>query len=107
MKKELVVSPRADSDVDNHFDYIAENNLDAATRFYDSAYETFDALLLQPFVGKAKQFRRKELKNLRMWFVKDFNHYLIFYTVSDEAVEIIRVLHSSRDIEKALMGKDE
>ncbi|KAF0250192.1 MAG: plasmid stabilization system protein [bacterium] len=102
MNRELKVLPKADQDIDGHFNYIVEDSLDAAVRFYDAVYATFDTLLLRPFIGKAKVYRKPELSGLRMWFVKGFEHYLIFYRVGEETLEIVRILHSSRDIEKAL-----
>lgn len=103
MSRELKVLPKADQDIDGHFNYIVEDNLDAAVHFYDAVYKTFDTLLLRPFIGKAKIYHKPELSGLRMWFVKGFDHYLIFYRVNDETLEIVRILHSSRDIEKVLM----
>lgn len=102
MKKELNILPGADSDIDEHFNYIVEESLDRAVRFYDAVYASFDLLLLQPFIGKAKRYNKPELAGLRMWFVKGFDRYLIFYKVKDNTVEIVRILHSSRDIETAL-----
>jgi len=38
--------------------------------------------------------------------VKGFEKYLIFYRAMDERVEILRVLHSSRDIDNMLSGEE-
>lgn len=35
---------------------------------------------------------------MRMWHVKGYENYLIFYTFAGNKIEIIRVLHGSRDI---------
>jgi len=102
----LSVSPRAKVDVEENFAFIAKENVDAALRFYDAAFASFDQLADTPFIGTVKHFANSVL-SLRRWFVQGFNHYLIFYRVSTSTVEIVRVLHSSRDIEKALVGDDE
>jgi hypothetical protein len=35
-----------------------------------------------------------------MWKVKGYENYLVFYAVSKDTIEVIRVLHSSRNIEE-------
>ena len=71
-------------------------------QFYDAAFQTFDDLLLTPFKGAAREFAHAELADLRLWFVQGFEKCLIFYRVTDGAVMIVRVLHSSRDLESIL-----
>jgi toxin ParE1/3/4 len=60
MNRELKVLPKADRDIDNHFNYIVEDNLDAAVRFYDAVYKAFDTLLLRPFIGKAQRYHKPD-----------------------------------------------
>jgi len=47
-----------------------------------------------------------EFTGVRMWRVKGFRRYLIFYRPIEDGIEIVRVIHSSRDI-AALFGEDE
>lgn len=105
MKRRLYVSPRADQDIDEQFAYIAQADLDAALRFYDAAFETFDSLLQMPLKGALRHFQNPRLPTLRLWFVQGFEKHLIFYQVQPEIIEIVRVLHASRDIEQ-LLGTD-
>lgn len=37
MTKQIIIRPKASQDLDEHFAYIAENNLEAALHFFDSA----------------------------------------------------------------------
>lgn len=106
MRIYLSITSSADKDVDDCFDYIAHDNLDAAQRFYHSAYATFQVLCENPFIGKNCDFGPAELQHLRMWFVEGFDKYLIFYRVNGNTLEIIRVLHSARDIERNLIDDD-
>lgn len=36
---------------------------------------------------------------LRIWPVKRFEAYLLFYLADDDSVELVRLLHGSRDID--------
>ncbi len=49
MKRRLLISPRANQDIDEQFAYLAEENFATAVQFYDAAFQTFDDLLLRPF----------------------------------------------------------
>ena len=76
-----------------------------ADRFID-AFDASVAMLAQfPQMGVVRNFSNPALANLRMWFVQGFQKYLIFYMVREDAIEVFRLLHSSRDLETAL-GED-
>jgi toxin ParE1/3/4 len=102
MKWRLALKPQADRDINNHFAYIAKDNFEAAIRYYEAAFRAFDVLLTNPHIGPARDFENPQLKNIRIWLVKDFEKYLIFYRATDGLVEILRVLHASRDIDGML-----
>jgi len=59
-----------------------------------------------PLMGSAREYRNSEFSGIRMWRVKGFRQYLIFYRPIQDGIEIVRVIHSSRDI-AALFGEDE
>jgi toxin ParE1/3/4 len=101
----LALKPQADRDINNHFEYIARDNLEAAIRFYEATFRTFEALQTNPHIGPAREFENPQLKDIRIWLVKDFEKYLIFYRAKNELVEILRVLHAARDIDGILSGE--
>jgi toxin ParE1/3/4 len=86
---------------------IAEHDLAAADDFLDAVAESFERLTQMPFVGVERSFTDTRLSGIRMWFVKGYDKHLIFYRVIDDTIEIIRVLHSARDIENALADDDD
>ena len=102
----LALKPQADRDITNQFDYIAKDNLEAAIRFYEAAFRTFDVLLTNPHIGPARDFKDPQLTDVRIWLVKGFDKYLIFYRATDERVEILRVLHAARDIDNILSAEE-
>ena len=62
MKWRLALKPQADRDINNHFEYIAKDNLEAAIRFYEAAFRAFEVLLTNPHIGPARDFENPELK---------------------------------------------
>jgi toxin ParE1/3/4 len=86
--------------------YIALDNLDAAFRFLDSAEESFRDLERMPLMGTRREFQNPKLAGIRLWRVKGFPKHLIFYRPLEDGIEIIRVLHSARDIEALFSEED-
>jgi toxin ParE1/3/4 len=97
MKLALFLLPKAVADIDEHVAYIAKDNIEKALEFDEAAFESFDRLREMPFIGSERAYMNEKLQGLRMWFVKGFENYLIFYRPSDTRIEIVRVLHSARD----------
>src|SRR5258705_1545122 len=106
MKWRLALKPQADRDINNHFEYIAKDNLEAAICFYEATFRAFDVLQTNPYIGPARAFENPQLTDFRIWPVKGFDQYLIFYRATDELVEILRVLHAARDIDSILSGEE-
>jgi toxin ParE1/3/4 len=62
---------------------------------------SFEQLARMPQLGRmAKKIRTSE--QLRMWLSPAFRNYLIFYRELPDGVEIARVLHGARDIQRIL-----
>lgn len=67
-----------------------------ARRFLEAAYDTFEFLAENPFIGRARPEFGHE--GLRSWRVQGFRNHLIFYRPLEDRVQIWRVLHGSRDL---------
>lgn len=63
-----------------------------------AACATIRQLADNPGIGHPFRFRRGRLGGIRAKQVNRFRHYLIFYRGCADGVEIIRVLHGSRDL---------
>ena len=79
---------------------------DLAFRFLDAAEASFKQLTTMPAMGVARKFRDPDLEGVRMWRITGFESYLTFYRPNERGVEIIRVIHGSRDIEELFGGRD-
>ncbi len=55
-------------------------------------------------MGQIYDSENDDITNIRKWTVKGFKKYLIFYRYDDEIIEILRVIHASRDYEPLLRG---
>lgn len=77
--------------------YLAENNENIAQNFLNACDKTFVFLAENRFVGSFKNFKNAGLAEVRMWRVKGFEKYLVFYKPIDNGVKILHVLHSSTD----------
>ncbi|MCA9433809.1 MAG: type II toxin-antitoxin system RelE/ParE family toxin [Candidatus Omnitrophica bacterium] len=98
----LIKRPLARLDLLETYAYIALDSERSAERFLVSAQESFETLLEFPLIGHKGNFRKPHLQELRIWPVKDFSDYLVFYEAGDDYVEIVRVLHGARDLEGML-----
>jgi toxin ParE1/3/4 len=78
--------------------YIADDSVANADAFIDKLNETIQVLANQSGVGR----RREELAPGILSF--PFGRYIIFYRASQDAIEIIRVLHGARDIQTIFEG---
>lgn len=95
---QLRISPRASSDLIEIWIYIADDSVANADAFIDKLYQAIQALGRQPGSGR----HREELAPGVQSF--PFGRYIIFYRAVTSGIEIVRVLHSARDIENIFEG---
>ena len=95
---QLRISPRASSDLIEIWIYIADDSVANADAFIDKLYQAIQALGRQPGSGR----HREELAPGIQSF--PFGRYIIFYRAVTSGIEIVRVLHSARDIENIFEG---
>lgn len=89
------LTPQVVQDLEESYDFIAVDSLNAALRFIDLLEEKFLLLTDSPEIGR----RREELAPALRSF--PVGNYVIFYRPVQEVIQIIRVLHGARDIESA------
>src|SRR5678816_836119 len=94
----------AANDVEELADYIACDNFDAAARFVDAVEQTIIQIGGRPEIGSPCECWSSKLRGIRRWPVTGFTRYLVFYRFTENRIAIIRVLHSSRNIEVLLMS---
>lgn len=89
----IYLSPQAEDDIADITHYIALDNPYAAQDWYDELKFKFEMLSEFPLTGVDRSQLRT---NLRIF---PFKKYIILYQIKDKQIEIIRVVHSARDLE--------
>ena len=97
------ILPAADRDLDDQAGYLAaQASLELALRFYDAASATFAEIARMPGVGESWPSPDPRLANLRVWRIQGFEKHLIFYRPAEGGIEVVRILHGARDIDRVL-----
>ena len=101
--KRFILTPRARQDLNDIWDYIANDNIEAADRVIDALDNAMIKLAKNPGIGH----RRDELTDKRHRFLLVYS-YLIVYRHETKPLQIIRVLHAARDVQSIIgLGPDE
>jgi len=89
------LAPQALADLDNIWDYIAEEsgNTVAADGVIDAIIKRFYLLNQYPRMGRARDDLRPGLRSFPA------GQYVILYIIDDEDIEIVHVFHGRRDID--------
>ena len=95
--KRFVLTPRAKQDVNDIWDYIADDNIEAADRFLMRSTTRWSSWRKNPGIGHW----RKELTYKRHRFFLVYS-YLIVYRHQTKPPQIIRVLHAAPDVQNIL-----
>ena len=90
----IKISATAKRDLKGIWEYVADHNEVAATKLIKEISNKFTLLRDNPFIGHEQD---KYLVGLRSFVAR---RYFIFYLPIENGIEVLRVLHSSRDIEK-------
>jgi toxin ParE1/3/4 len=102
MKLALFLLPQAEKDIDSHCNFFAQKSVEKSLKFDQAVFETFERLCEMPNIGAERTYQNSKLFGVRLWFVKGFEKYIIFYRAFGNYIEIIRVLHSSQNTDSIL-----
>jgi plasmid stabilization system protein ParE len=88
-----ILSPLARQDLNDIWDYIAQDDFDAADRIINEIHDAILLMSSMPGIGHLREDLTDE--PLRFWPVR---RYLIVYHTGAEPLEIVRVLSAYRDV---------
>ncbi len=111
----IIFAEKATEDFVEILEYMSGKNFNVAKKISKQVQYTCSLLVSMPKMGSkvdvfidSKYFTfqqvieisntKKEFKQTRKFPVVDFRKIIIFYQVVDDNLEIIRIVHSSRDI---------
>ena len=112
---EIIFAEKATEDLVEIIEYMSEKNLDVAKKISRQIQYTCKLLTEMPNMGMSVEVlvdtdylnrgngleishAKTFFKKIRKFSVVDFDKIIIFYQVVDKSLEVVRILHSSRDI---------
>ena len=103
MKPVLILKPQVHDDLTDNYLHIASDKFIPAERFLEVAIEAFARLAAMPSIGVKGDFEHPSLSAIRIYpLPPPYRAYNVIYQPVPGGVEIISVLHGSRDTEPAL-----
>src|SRR4051812_15723746 len=92
------LTDQAEADLQQIWDFIAADSMDSADRLIEQIHAKAQMLAEFPGVGR----RREDL----LPFLRSYplGNYVIFYRRVDDGIDVIRVLHGARNIDR-IFGK--
>ena len=101
--RRVVTTRRADEDIDDAIAYyLREGATGAAIGFVDELQRSTDLMAQHPAIGSPRFAIEMNIAELRSLRLRRFP-YVVVYLEDADAVRVVRVLHSSRDIPAALL----
>ena len=91
--------PRAAQDIAAVWEFIADDNPDAADHWVDQLDTQLRLLATQPLMGRARDELAPGIRSF------PFGRYLVLYLPIGDGIDIVRVLHGTRDVDTAF-GED-
>jgi toxin ParE1/3/4 len=98
----IVKHRKAKLDLLEAYVYIGTDSLDAAERFLRAVNDDVKKLADMPGMGAPREFRSRKLRGIRSWPVTGFLNWLVFYRIVESDLQLLRVIHGARDIERTL-----
>jgi toxin ParE1/3/4 len=94
-------------DLVDQFVWYAENaSIEVADRFLAHVESTLERLATAPESGAHVAVTRRDLSGLRRWPVKGFESILLFYFPMPDGIDLVRVLHGSRNLLQLFEERD-
>ena len=84
-------SLKAENDLNDIIDYIAQDSLEYAISFYEEVREKIENLIQFPKMGRVVP--ELEEPNIRELILRN---YRIIYKISENKIQIVRLFHGSR-----------
>lgn len=103
MRLPVLIRPQAERDLDEQADFIAAAaGWKIGLRFLQAVRQTLELLSAQPRIGSSRRCSKTSLALIRVFPIQHFEKHLVFYRLLPGQVEIVRIIHGSRDIQALL-----
>ena len=101
--KRVIPRPQAERDLDTALSHYAKENPTVARDFLGEVNGAYDRIHEMPGLGSPHFSCAVKIDNLRAYSLYDFP-YIIFYFERENYIDVVRILHSSRDVFGILLG---
>ena len=95
------IRPLAVKDLEGIVRYLDANSSQAGDHFLEAFSAAIDLLSALPRAGHLRRSRGR-LKGLRSWPLTRFGPYILFYLPTPNGIEVLRILHGARNIDREL-----
>jgi toxin ParE1/3/4 len=89
----VTVRPQAELDILEIWEFIAGDSVSAADKWVDDLNDKMDLWATQPMMGRARDELSPGVRSL------SFGRYVVFFAPLADGIDVVRVLHGSRDID--------
>ncbi|MBI5899859.1 MAG: type II toxin-antitoxin system RelE/ParE family toxin [Rhodocyclales bacterium] len=89
----IVRRPLAAADIADIWDFIAEDSVAQADAWVDRLDSKLHLLATQPLMGRSRDELAPGLRS------QPYGRYVIFYEPLSDGIDVVRVIHSARDID--------
>jgi plasmid stabilization system protein ParE len=97
MSRALRIRVRAEFDLDELSEYIARRDVRAALRFRDRVRETVTRIARWPHLGTERVTGAGRQVRLRQ--VLRYPRFVVIYEITDQTIDILRVVRGSRNLD--------
>lgn len=101
----VVYRPVANEDIDEIAIYLNAQRVGVGTRFLNDLHQAATRLAVVPGMGRVHAPPNPKLPGLRVAVLQGWR-YLIFYLPTDGGMDVVRVLHSSRDTQSIIAAEE-
>jgi toxin ParE1/3/4 len=95
----IVWLPKSVTDLSDHANYLATVSTDLSIQFLDAVKSTCGTIAASPWIGAEIVAVLPQHVGIRVWPVRRFRAYLLFYRIHKERIEIVRLLHGAKNWE--------
>lgn len=102
MKRRLRRTRQVRDDLIAIYGFLHARSPQAAERVFDAIEASIRALLQKPGLGRRWDSRDPRLEGMRVLVVTRYPNYLVFFRLAGRNVEIFRVVHGARELERLI-----
>jgi toxin ParE1/3/4 len=95
------IRPLAAKDLEQAVQFLDARSSTASDQLLEAFFQASNLLAEMPRLGPVRR-RRGRLKGLRSWPLTKSGPYVIFYIPIQNGIEVVRVLHGARDVDREL-----